>query len=280
MNWWANLPLSIDPVAFSIGSFSFRWYSLSWIIGFFAAYVVFHCIQKISREYGEDRQVLGLDEFFWLFCGALFGGRIGFAILYAPGYFLEHPFRLFFPFDSMGNFVGISGMSFFGGVIGVILTLFLFFRGRREALFQAADMIVLSAPIAILFGRLGNFLNGELFGRPTDFFLGMYFQKTEGFLRHPSQLYEAFFEGVVLFGILLFLWKRQKREQRGMLSGYFLILYGVFRFFLEFVREPDPGMGLLFGYYTLGQVYAATAVLIGIGFLLWLKRGKVRTSYL
>ncbi len=275
MNGWAYLPLSIDPVAFSIGSFSFRWYSIGWMIGFFVAYFVLRFVQGKSFENKQDRGKLGFDESVGLFFGALLGGRIGFAVLYMPEYFLEHPLRLFFPFDSGGNFVGLSGMSFFGGLIGVILALHILFRGRQRELFQAVDFLALSAPVAIFFGRLGNFLNGELYGRPTDFFLGMYFRGNESLLRHPSQLYEAFFEGGILFWILFFLWKKKGNRPSGTLAGYFLVWYGLFRFFLEYVREPGSGEVAIFQSLTLGQVYAVLTVICGGIFLFSRKNGTI-----
>jgi phosphatidylglycerol:prolipoprotein diacylglycerol transferase len=152
-------------------------------------------------------------------------------------------------------------MSFYGGLLGVIITTIIWTKKKRLDFWQWSDFIVLAVPAGYFFGRIGNFLNGELFGRITDSWWGMYF--ADGFLRHPSQLYEAFFEGGVIFIILQFLSRRVRRK--GTLTAIYLGLYGFFRFWLEFLREPDPQLGLLFSVFTLGQLFSGILVLVAVG---------------
>ncbi len=270
MSWWQSLPEHLSPIAFSIGVFSVRFYSLFWIAGFFAARSV---LVFVLRRSGEESsfQRLVLDGLIWIFCGALIGGRIGYALLYSPQYFWHHPISLFFPYVN-GVFIGFFGMSFFGGVVGVMLALYFFVRVPPGSFFKWADYYALVAPIALFFGRIGNFLNGELFGRVTTVPWGMYFPLGGEVLRHPSQLYEATLEGIILF---LVLWHMRKAVTRpGMLSVAFLFCYGALRFLVEFFRAPDFGEGLFLQWFTQGQLYSILLMLCAGSLLHSIRRKK------
>jgi len=259
ISWWQYFPQHIDPIAFFVGSFAVRFYSLFWIAGFLGAWFCLSVILKTDGREKIFREKL-LDGIFWIFIGAIAGGRIGYALLYAPEYFWHHPFALFLPVEA-GIFTGFFGMSFFGGVLGALLFLTVFLRQRKESFLEWTDYYVLAVPIALFFGRIGNFFNGELYGRVTNAPWGMYFPGGGNSLRHPSQLYEAFLEGIVLFLLLLFL--RRFPHAVGTLSGVFLLGYGVSRSIVEFFREPDRGDPLFLG-FSLGQHYSFLLIMAAL----------------
>lgn len=265
MAWWQHLPEYIDPIAFQVGFFSIRWYALCWLAGFISAlwYTLFF---QGSNHLMERSEIV--DIYLILFFGALFGGHVGFLLLYQPLLSSEQLVLFFSPLDASGNWVGVSGMSFHGGLIGALAALGYFSWSRRANFLVLADSIALAAPLALFFGRIGNFLNGELPGRITTLPWGMYFP-FDVILRHPSTLYEALLEGMVLF-CLLFLAK--KRLKNGQLSALFLVLYGVLRCLVEFFREPDPGIALLFSLFTRGQVLSLLMVFSGGLLFLWLRK--------
>jgi phosphatidylglycerol:prolipoprotein diacylglycerol transferase len=209
------------------------------------------------------------DGLFWGFVGALLGGRLGYALLYMPEYFLRHLAELVFPVEQ-GIFLGFFGMSFFGGLIGATLALWIFsYRSGRNFL-EVADYYALIAPIGIFFGRVGNFFNGELYGRVTGVPWGMYFPLGGAVLRHPSQIYEALLEGVVLFFLMRIF--RRRISVRGAATGFFLFCYGAFRFFAEYFREPDFGAEMFFGCLTPGQLYSILLILSAGWFLFSIRR--------
>ncbi len=262
MSWWQNIPMNLDPIAFAAGSFSLRWYAVFFVLGWFAAFRFLR--NRIRKGNPIMRKETLPDLATVVFVGALLGGRLGYALFYDPSLLL-HPVSLVSPFDASGEWKGIWGMSFHGALIGVVCGLLLFVRSRKIGFWRLTDFIAPAAPIALLFGRIGNFFNLELVGRATERPWGMYFPANSG-LRHPSQLYEAFFEGVVLFLVFFMIGKRRMRD--GYLSLVFLSLYGSMRFVLEFFREPDAGSGLFFGWMTHGQalsliMVAVSAVLFG-----------------
>ncbi len=269
ISWWQHLPQYMDPIAFMIGSFPVRFYSLFWIFGFFGVWLFLTVILKAERRDAVFREEI-FDGLLWMFFGALAGGRFGYAVLYAPRYFLDHPLALIIPFDGNG-FSGFSGMSFFGGIIGAVLALAIFLRKKPDSLLSRMDYYALVAPIAIFFGRIGNFFNGELFGRVTAVPWGMYFPGGGNILRHPSQLYEAFLEGVILLIFLLLL--RRYPRTTGSLAGFFLFGYGLSRMIGEFFREPDPG-DTLFMSLSLGQWYSFSLIMVSFLFLASIKRKK------
>lgn len=249
---WQHLPQHLDPVAFVIGPFSVRWYAICFITGYFA--LVTSLLRRSSESVSRFDRDTVLDAAVWTFLGVLAGGRLGFALFYEPSLF-ANPLSLVWPTDTVtGTFSGIRGMSFFGALIGTTIVFFKFTKAKRISFFGLTDFVVPSVPIALFFGRMGNFLNLELPGRLTSVPWGVYFPTaTDGAwdLRHPSQIYEAFLEGVVLFVVLSVL--RKRRLPKGVLSLVFLSGYGVVRFFVEFFRDPDPGATLHFGWMTAGQ---------------------------
>jgi len=275
LSFWQHIPLSLHPIAFSIGFFAIRWYALCFLIGFFAAWK--YCEHAVRKEGGWLSREKVFDMALSVFFGALIGGRLGFALFYAPQYFLSHPLALFIPYDFSSHiWIGISGMSFHGGLLGVIAILVYYSRKAGASFWKISDLAAVSLPIAIFFGRIGNFVNGELYGRITSVPWGMFFPNDPLWLRHASPLYEASLEGLLLFGILFFL--RKKKPYPGMLSSLFVISYALFRFFSEFFREPDAGIGLLFGIFTRGQVFSFIMLLSGFFLFLWLKKsvyGKI-----
>jgi phosphatidylglycerol:prolipoprotein diacylglycerol transferase len=274
---WQNLPSHISPFLFEIGGFGIRYYSLMYVAAFVTFYILINYRLKTEHFTVPDDF---LDQFIvWSAIGVLLGGRLGYAIFYEPGYYLSHPLSIILPFSfSDGfHFTGISGMSYHGGLIGVIVSTVIFCKKYNLNLWHTADLIVVPVPLGYTFGRIGNFLNGELFGRQTELAWGMYFpQDPLQLLRHPSQLYEAFFEGLVLFFIL---WTIRKSSffKNNMFSVY-LIGYGVFRFFIEFVRQPDDHLEFVFFQFTMGQVLCVAMTGCGIFLFLLLKRQYTATD--
>jgi phosphatidylglycerol:prolipoprotein diacylglycerol transferase len=201
--------------------------------------------------------------------GLLLGARIGYVLFYNFEWFLSNPLSIILPFakyNGSWHFTGIAGMSYHGGAIGVFIAWILFARKEKIKLFDLTDFIVPGIPLAFTFGRLGNFINGELYGRVTDAKIGMFFPAArDGLQRHPSQLYEAFFEGIILFAIL---WPLRKfKPFRGFISGLYVFGYGFFRFFIEFFREPDEHLGFVFLNLSMGQILCI-AMMIGAG-IIW-----------
>lgn len=276
IDWWQHLLEHIDPIVFTVGFLSLRWYALSWLIGFFLSFLF---AKRWLKEWGVSLKEEALfDLFLVLFLGAIVGGHLGYAFLYRPELLFLDPLGFFWPYDhEAGAWTGIAGMSFHGGVIGVAFALFLFAKRYQQDFFRLADLVVFSAPVVLFLGRTGNFLNQELPGRVTEVFWGMYFPGMfpEGALRHPSTLYEALGEGIVLL-LFLFLTRRFLRIP-GQLASFFLIGYGVIRFSLEYFREPDPGVALLFT-LTRGQILSVFLVGFGVFLFVWLtrkNRGKI-----
>lgn len=273
--WWQNIPEIIDPIVFLLGSFSLRWYTVLFIFGWMAA-VTFLAWRIRRRELALGRETLW-DIAIIVLGGAMVGGRLGYAIFYDPSLFRE-PFSLVSPYDPSGTWTGIRGMSFHGALVGGVSTLFFIAKVRKIDFWTLADFLVPAVPIAIFFGRMGNFFNLELIGRETGKPWGMHFPGYPS-LRHPSQLYEAFFEGIVLF--LLFLILRKKKFPEGMLSAMFLASYGTLRFLLEFLREPDNGVALLFGWMTPGQTLSSVMVAVSFLIFIWifLRKSAIMKSY-
>jgi phosphatidylglycerol---prolipoprotein diacylglyceryl transferase len=264
-DWWQNMPIHLDPIVFSFGSFSFRWYAVFFILGWAAAF------GYLSRRLRKGGAPFG-KEMLWdiataSLAGAIVGGRLGYAFFYEPS-LLMHPLSLVSPIDASGRWSGIWGMSFHGALVGVVVVLFFLARRKKFDFWQFADFLVPAVPIALFFGRLGNFFNLELVGRVTEKSWGMHFPGVSG-LRHPSQLYEAVFEGVVLFGILFI--ARGKGLKKGFLSVLFLFSYGIMRFSLEFFREPDAGSAIFLGWMTRGQALSLGMIAVSVAFLGFLR---------
>lgn len=271
-HWWQHLPDSIDPTLLHIGPFQLRYYGVMYIAAFVTVYalVMFRSKNECS---GYSKEVVQ-DYFIWAIMGVLIGGRLGYAVFYDLKFFISNPLSLISPFDCSNGcrFIGISGMSFHGGVIGVVLLSFIFCRKNGIDLWRFADLLSSAIPLGYTFGRLGNFINGELYGRITHAPWGMYFPLDPlNQLRHPSQLYEAFFEGIFLFAVLWGL--RKKRYFNGFLLSSYLIGYGLVRFFVEFFREPDPHLGLIWGFISMGQILCGLMILGGASLMCFRKKG-------
>jgi phosphatidylglycerol:prolipoprotein diacylglycerol transferase len=269
-NWWQHLPQTISPVIFQIGWFKLQYYGLMYVVAFVLTYVL--VLQRIRREERfqvSKNQVKDLTTYAIL--GLIIGARLGYVLFYNFSYYLRHPLETFLPFSFSNGFAftGISGMSYHGGLIGVLLATWLCIRKAKLNYWDVMDLYVPVVPLGYTFGRLGNFINGELFGRVTLSPIGMYFPlATTKELRHPSQLYEAFFEGIFLFTVL---WNIRKIGMpKGAMLAIYVIGYGTVRFFIEFFREPDAHLGFIFFSFSMGQILCALMIAGGICLYIYL----------
>jgi len=241
----------IDPVFFRIGPLEFRWYGLMYILGFAAAYLMARSDAKRKNLPLTKDDIA--DLVFALALGVILGARFGYALFYNASYYVANPLKVFAVWE--------GGMSFHGGLVGAVLGAVYFARKKKIPFLRIADLCTPAAPIGLGFGRFGNFINGELFGRVTDVPWGVVFPGGGPLPRHPSQLYEAILEGPVLF---LLLWLvRRSEAPAGMVLWCFLALYGLFRSFVELFREPDQQLGFLFGHVTMGQMLSIPLFLFG-----------------
>ncbi|NMP31317.1 prolipoprotein diacylglyceryl transferase [Thalassotalea sp. M1531] len=247
----------IDPIIFSVGPLAVRWYGLMYLIGFVAAmYIANRAADKSNGQWTREQVS---DLLFYGFLGVILGGRVGYVLFYQFEYFLADPLYLFKIWE--------GGMSFHGGLLGVITAVFLFARKTNKAFFAVGDFVAPLVPIGLGMGRIGNFINAELWGRQTDVAWGVVFPNDPLQVpRHPSQLYEFALEGVVLFAILY--WIVRKPRTLGLASGTFLIGYGAFRTFIEFFREPDAHLGFIFSGITQGQILSVPMVIAGVAIIL------------
>lgn len=241
----------IDPVAFAVGPLQVRWYGLAYVAGFVLAALVLHRLNK-RWEVGlaTDQEI---DVVLAAVIGLMVGARLGYVLFYGGGEYLRHPLRIFETWQ--------GGMSFHGGLIGILLAGWVMSRRLKVPFLRLADLGAVGAPIGLFLGRLTNFVNGELWGRVTTVPWGVVFPGAGPLPRHPSQLYEAVLEGLVLFGVLLAL-SRTKRPD-GTMLGTLLVLYGAFRIFVEFFREPDVQLGFVAGPFTMGQILSAPMLVAG-----------------
>ncbi|EAT59353.1 prolipoprotein diacylglyceryl transferase [Chlorobium ferrooxidans] len=276
--WWQNLPAQMNPVLFSSGSFAVRWYGMMYVIAFAIVYLLTR-YRLASEKLPFDRSFVG-DALTWAMGGVVLGGRLGYILFYGMDSFLSDPLGTVIPWiPAPGGcrFTGVTGMSYHGGVIGVVLALLLFSRSQKTGFFKTFDLLIPAVPLGYTFGRIGNFINGELYGRVTDAAVGMYFPLAPTYeLRHPSQLYEAFFEGIVLFIILWLL--RKKSPFPGFLSAIYLFGYGFFRFFIEYFREPDAQLGFVLFNFSMGQVLCFFMMIAGITIYLVQREAAVRSA--
>ena len=241
----------IDPVAFSLGPLSVRWYGLMYLVGFaFAMWLAGR--RADAPNSGWTRNEVS-DLLFYGFLGVILGGRVGYVLFYNFDLFLADPLYLFK--------IWTGGMSFHGGLIGVITAMIWFAHKTQRHFFTVADFVAPLIPFGLGVGRIGNFLNGELWGRVTDVHWAIIFPEAGPEPRHPSQLYQFALEGVVLFIILNLFWRKQ--PPRGAISGLFLFCYGLFRFLVEFVRQPDAQLGLYFQEISMGQILSTPMILAG-----------------
>ena len=244
-------PEFLSPVAFEVFGFAIRWYSLSYILGF----IFFYIFASTHLNYFNlDKKKLD-DLFFYLFLSVVIGGRLGYVFFYNFSFYLTNPLDIFKVWQ--------GGMSFHGALLGVIITTILFAKIKSIKLFLIADLLSISAPLGIFLGRLSNFLNQELVGRQTDFFISIQYSGEE-FYRHLSQIYEAIFEGFIPFIILLIIFKFFKNLPKGIITSIFLINYATVRFLIEYLREPDFQIGLIFNLFTQGQILSFPILIIGL----------------
>lgn len=275
MHFWQHIYEHFDPIAFYIFGFPVHWYGIMYVLAlltalFFAEWLVKHDNLPFTKK--------ELDIYFvWAEIGVIVGARVGYILFYDPHttYYLAHPWQMFNPFLN-GHFVGIRGFSYHGAILGFLLATYLYTLKYHKNFLALMDLVAISVPVGYIFGRIGNFLNQELIGRVTDAPWGIYVGDT---LRHPSQLYEAFFEGFVLF-VILFLYRKYKKFD-GELMVVYGFLYGLFRFVLEFFREPDIQLGFICcGWMTMGQALSLAMMAAAIILYIILRRrcGVVQES--
>ena len=259
-----NYPI-INPTIINIGPLQIRWYGVMYILAFLASYfLVRYQIRK--KRLNIDINTVN-DLFLFLIIGLIIGARLGYVIFYNLPFYLSHPLKLFAIWE--------GGMSFHGGLIGIIFSGLIYVKKHRVDFWAISDLIAITAPIGLGLGRLGNFINAELYGRVTNVPWGMIFPSGGVLPRHPSQLYEFFLEGILLFLILW--WAKDFPFKKGTLFCLFLILYSVFRFFIELFREPDPQLGLIFSFITMGQILSIFMCILGL-ILLYFRPEKEKTT--
>jgi phosphatidylglycerol:prolipoprotein diacylglycerol transferase len=245
---------NFDPVAFQIMSFEIRWYSLAYILGIVIGWTLCKKVFIKNSDISEKFD----DYITYLIIGIILGGRLGYIIFYNFSYYSENILDIFKIWQ--------GGMSFHGGLLGVIASSYIFAKKNNQNIFSYLDQVSLVAPIGIFFGRLANFINSELYGTTTDVPWSVIFIKVDNLSRHPSQLYEAILEGIILFLILIYFINKNYLKKPGLISGLFLIYYSLFRFFVEFFRVPDEQIGYLILDLTMGQIisllFAATGIIL------------------
>ena len=269
--WWQHLPQNISPVILEIGWFKLQYYGLMYIVAFASTFflVLYRLKHEKRFEFTTD-QVKDITTY--LILGLIVGARLGYVLFYNFSYYIKHPLEIILPFSFSNGitFTGISGMSYHGGLIGATLAAWFYFYKAKLDWWSGVDLFVPVTPLGYTFGRLGNFMNGELFGRVTTSPIGMYFPMAPaGELRHPSQLYEAFFEGIFLFVIL---WSIRKiKIPNGAMLALYLIGYGIVRFFIEYFREPDAHLGFVLLSFSMGQILCLLMIAAGtlLYFYLW-----------
>jgi len=272
--WLNELYQHLDPIAFAFGPFAVRWYGLAYLAGFVIAAVI---MWRTQNRWGLD---LTVDDTISIMtgiaCGVILGGRLGYVLFYGKGYYLQHPLSILA--------LNEGGMSFHGGLVGAVIGASIVGRQLGISFATICDLGCCGAPVGLFLGRCANFVNGELWGKETTLPWGVMFANTGGgeVYRHPSQLYEALLEGLVMLLVMWVLSRRVPARPQLTFLGTFLFLYGCFRFMIEFVRLPDAQMGYLFGtnWLTMGQCLSAPLVLIGLGLLLYAgRRGEPQRIY-
>ena len=248
---------NFDPVAFQLFSLEIRWYSLAYIVGILIGWIlskkIFLTNQQVNVKFD--------DYITYLILGIIIGGRLGYVFIYNLDYYLVNLTDILKIWE--------GGMSFHGAVAGIIISSLIFGKIKNDNSFYYMDVVALVAPIGIFFGRIANFLNSELYGTTTSVPWAVKFIQIDNLSRHPSQLYEAFFEGIVLFVILLYFYKKQYLKIPGKISGFFLFFYSIFRFILEFFRAPDTQLGYLIFGFTMGQIISIIFIIVGLSLILF-----------
>ena len=243
---------NFDPVAFNFLSLEIKWYSIAYILGIVLGWI--YCKKKLIK----DKKILNLfdDLIAYIIFGIIIGGRLGYVLIYNLKYYLENISEVFMIWN--------GGMSFHGGLIGVIIATLLFSKKHKINTYIFLDLISLTAPIGIFFGRIANFINSELYGKETDVFWSVKFLAIDNISRHPSQIYEAILEGVILFILLNYIVKKNIFSKAGVISSLFLIFYSIFRFLSEFYRVPDSQIGYIVFDLSLGQLVSIIFFTFGI----------------
>jgi phosphatidylglycerol---prolipoprotein diacylglyceryl transferase len=258
---------AFDPVLVQVGPFAVRWYALAYIVGILAGWLYVRAIIRAEKLWGAPAplSVTDYDDFvLWATFGIILGGRIGYVLFYNPGYFFAHPA------DIVQLWKG--GMSFHGGFLGCVAAVIAFARRRDIPFLSLGDLTCAAAPIGLFLGRIANFINGELWGRPSDLPWAMVFPNGGPLPRHPSQLYEAGLEGLVLFAVLAALVRAGALKRPGTITGAFALGYGIARLTSEFFREPDAQLGFLWGGLTMGMLLSLPLILAGIAFIVVAQR--------
>lgn len=259
-----NYP-NIDPVIISLGPLSINWYSLSYVFGIVLGW---QYIRYLSKSFGKSLPNKVIDDAIsWAILGVVIGGRLGYVFFYGFEHYISNPLEI------IKTWTG--GMSFHGGLLGMITAIYIMCKLRKINFLEFMDLIACAAPIGLFLGRIANFINGGLYGRVTDMPWGVVFPYAGAQPRHPSQLYEAFFEGFVLF-IILFFSYRKHHNKRGLASGLFLMMYGIFRASIEMFRAPDQHIGFIYNYFTLGQILCVPMIIIGFIIVVLSTHEKVR----
>ncbi|HJM59896.1 MAG TPA: prolipoprotein diacylglyceryl transferase [Alphaproteobacteria bacterium] len=264
MEWLAALAFpAIDPVAVAIGPFAIRWYALAYIAGLVLGWTY---VKRLARRGVSSLDEATIDDLLvWVALGVILGGRLGYVLFYWPGYYLPNPHEILM--------VWRGGMAFHGGLLGVAVVTVWFARRRALSPLVVADTVVAAIPIGLFFGRIANFINGELWGRTSNVPWAIHFPGAGLFPRHPSQLYEAALEGLVLFVLLTWLVHcRGALAKPGMLTGAFLAGYSLARGFVEFFRQPDEHIGFLLGPVTMGQLLCLPMLIVGVWLILRTRR--------
>ena len=252
----------INPVALQIGPLAIRWYSLAYIAGILGGWW-YAGKMNLRAKFMNQQQFDAILS--WIVGGIILGGRLGYVIFYKPGYYIEHPLEIFFLWQ--------GGMSFHGGMTGTILAIYIFCRRNNLVFFRVMDVAACVSPIGLFFGRVANFVNGELYGRVTNSPIAMIFPNSDHQPRYPSQLIEASLEGILFFIILSSLfWLGNKWQKPSFLSGAFLICYASFRIIAELFREPDVQLGFLVGGLTMGQLLSIPMILLGLYLVITAKK--------
>ncbi|MFQ3175537.1 MAG: phosphatidylglycerol:prolipoprotein diacylglycerol transferase [Psychromonas sp.] len=256
----------IDPIAISIGPLDIHWYGLMYLLGF--SFALWMANRQCDKSNGIWTREQANDLLFYGFMGVILGGRVGYVLFYQFPLFLDNPLYLFKIWE--------GGMSFHGGVLGVATAIIFYAIKNKRSILSVGDFVVPLLPVGLGAGRIGNFINSELWGRVTDSPFGVIFQNAGPLPRHPSQLYEFALEGVVLF-IILILYIRKTRPA-GSVAGLFLLAYGVFRFIVEFAREPDAHLGLLSLGLSMGQLLSLPMIFVGMAFIIYAYRAKAQAA--
>lgn len=270
MNFWNHIYEHFDPVAFSLFGLNVHWYGIMYVLALLSA--LFMAKWIVTRDKLPIEKGILDDYFIWIEIGVILGARLGYILFYDPNtsYYLTHPWQIFNPFDENGEFVGIRGMSYHGALLGFLLGSYLFARKHKYSFWFLMDIVAIAVPVGYIFGRIGNFLNQELIGRTTEASWGIY---VDGILRHPSQLYEAALEGVVVALVIYAI--RKRLAFAGGLTLIYGALYGFARFVAEFWRAPDSQLGYVYGeWMTQGQLLSLPMIFISLAGIYYLSQKR------